>query len=472
MSSNTNSSGFRCIVGLAAGLAFVSSAAVAQVTATPAEARKVSGEAYLYGFPVVDSYKTQYAQAIEVGGPDYKAPFNQIGNTANVFTPDDKAIITPNSDTPYSFVWMDLRAEPIVLTLPKIDPKRYYSVQLIDVYTHNFAYLGRRTTGSGGGSFLIAGPSWKGATPTGITKAIRSETEIVYALYRTQLFNDRDLDEVRKVQAGYKVQPLSAFAGTPAPKPAPTVDWPKPEADMLDSLSLFKYLDFMLQFAPTHPSEKALMQRFAKIGVGPGKPFDVAALSPDMKAALEVGIADGKQQFAEFKKTQIDTHKVDSLRLFGTREELKNNYMYRFAGARLGIYGNSGSEAIYVGGFVDADGQPVDASKHRYVMRFPKGGLPPNDAFWSLTMYDGKTQLLVANPLKRYLINSSMEPQLKLDANGGVTLYVQAEPPSTDKEANWLPAPKGPFYTVLRIYQPKPEVQSGKWKAPPLRKAD
>lgn len=366
---------------------------------------------------------------------------------------------------------MDLRAEPVVLTLPKIDSKRYYSVQLIDLYTHNFAYLGRRTTGSNGGNFLIAGPKWKGATPKRITKAIPSETEIVYALYRTQLFNEQDIEEVRKVQEGYKVQTLSAFAGTPAPKPTPAVDWPKPEADMLDALPLFKYLNFMLQFAPTHSSEKARMQRFAKIGVGPGKPFDAAALSPEMKAALEAGIADAKKQFAEFKKTRIDTHKVDSSMLFGTRKEVKNNYMYRFAGARLGIYGNSGAEAIYVGGFVDADGQTVDASKHRYVLRFAKGGLPPNDAFWSLTMYDGKTQFLVANPLKRYLINSTMESQLKRDADGGVTLYVQAASPGADKESNWLPAPKGPFYTILRVYQPKPAVQKGQWKAPPLRKA-
>ncbi len=472
MNGSTSGFGFRCIAGLAAGLAFVSAAAVAQVTATPAEARKIAAEVYLYGFPVVDNYKTMYDQAINAGGPDYHAPINQIGNAVNVASPDDKSIITPNSDTPYSFLWMDLRTQPLVLTLPKVDPKRYYVVQLVDLFTYNFAYLGRRTTGSNGGNFLIAAPTWKGPTPKGITKAIYCDTEIAYALYRTQLFNDRDIDEVRKVQAGYKVQTLSAFAGTPAPKAASAVNWPKSEADMLDALSLFKYLNFMLAFAPTHPSEKALMQRFARIGVGPGKPFDVAALSPDMKAALEAGIADAKQQFAEFKKTHIDTPKVTSADFFGTRQELKNNYMYRFAGARLGIYGNSGAEAIYVGGFVDADGQPVDASKHRYVMRFPKGGLPPNDAFWSLTMYDGKTQLLVANPLKRYLINSSMVPQLKRGADGGTTLYVQAKSPGADKEANWLPAPDGHFYTILRIYQPKPEVQSGKWKAPPLRKAD
>jgi hypothetical protein len=439
---------------------------------TPAEARKIAAEAYLYGFPVVDSYKTLYAQAVETGGSDYKAPFNHIGNTANVFTPEDKAIITPNSDTPYSFVWMDLRAEPVVLTLPPIDPKRYYSVQLIDIYTHNFAYLGRRTTGSAGGNFMIAGPDWKGKVPRGVTKVVRSESNIVYALYRTQLFNERDIDAVRSVQAGYKVQGLSAFAGTAAPKTAAPVEWPKPQDDMLDSLALFKYLNFMLQFAPVHPSETALMQRFAKIGIGAGKPFDPATLTPDIREALEAGVEDAKKQFGEFKKTRIDTHKIESSQLFGTRQELNNNYMYRFAGARLGIYGNSGAEAVYVGGFVDADHQLLNAAKNRYTLTFPKGGLPPNEAFWSLTMYDGKTQLLVANPLKRYLINSTMESSLKRNADGGVTLYVQASSPGADKEANWLPAPQGPFYTVLRIYQPRAEVQNGKWKAPQLRRVE
>ena len=461
------------VAAIALASSVIASAVAGAVpTATPAEARKIAAEAYIYGFPVVDSCKTTYAQSIDVGGSDFKAPFNQIGSSANVFTPADKAIITPNSDTPYSFVWMDLRAEPLVLTLPKVDPKRYYSVQLIDLFTQNFAYLGRRTTGSDGGHYLIAGPSWKGKVPKGISKVVRSETEIVYALYRTQLFDPKDIDAVRKLQAEYLAQPLSRFAGTPTPAAAPAVAWPKPREDMLDSSSLFTYLNFMLQFAPTDPSEKALMERFAKIGVGAGKPFDPATLSPEMKSAIDAGIADAKQQFAAFKASEIDTHKVTSSQFFGTRKELKNNYLYRFSGARLGIYGNSGAEAIYVAGFVDANGQPNDGSKRAYTLRFAKGELPPNDAFWSLTMYDGKTQLLVENPVKRYLINSSMESGLNRDADGGITLYVQATSPGTEKEANWLPAPNGPFYTVLRIYQPKAVVQSGKWVAPQLVTSD
>jgi hypothetical protein len=440
--------------------------------APPAQARTIAKDAYIYGFPLVDGYKTLYAQAVDATGTDFKAPFNQIGNTANVFTPEDRAIITPNSDTPYSFAWLDLRAEPVLLTLPKVDPKRYFSVQLIDLYTHNFGYLGRRATGSEGGTYMIAGPLWKGAVPEGVVKMIPSETQIVYALYRTQLLDANDIDNVRQVQAGYKVQTLSAFLGTAAPKAAAAIDWPKPTADMLDSPSMFRYLNFLLAFCPTVPSEQSLMQRFATIGVGAGKHFDEATLSDAQRAVLVAGIDDGKKQFADFKTAEIDTHRVKSSDLFGTRDYLKNNYLYRFSGARLGIYGNSGSEAEYVGGFVDADGQPLDASKHKYTLRFAAGALPPDEAFWSLTMYDGKDQFLVANPLKRYLINSAMEPQLTRDSDGAVTLYVQATAPGGNMDANWLPAPNGPFYTVLRIYQPKPEVSSGTWIAPQLRKAD
>lgn len=438
------------------------------VTADAAQTQQLAAEAYIYGFPVTDNYKTMYAQALDVGGPDFKAPLNQIASAANVFTPSDTSIITPNSDTPYSFAWLDLRAEPMVLTLPTVEPNRYFSVQLVDIYTQNFAYLGRRTTGSEGGSYLIAGPEWKGTAPASITKVIRSESNIVYALYRTQLFNPADIENVRRIQAGYLVQPLSAFAGTTPPAAAPTPDWPKPQAGMLDSLSVFTYLNFMLQFAPTDTSEIALMKRFATIDIGAGRAFDPAKLTPATHAAFEAGLAQAKTEFAEFKTREIDTHKVSSTQLFGTRALLQNNYMYRFAGARLGIYGNSAAEAVYVPGFVDAEGQPLDAAKNRYTLHFAKGELPPNEAFWSLTMYNGKNQFLVANSLDRYLINSSMVPQLTFDADGGLTLYIQATSPGKKLESNWLPAPSGPFYTVLRIYQPSESVQTGTWKAPPV----
>ena len=195
---------------------------------TTNEARSIAKEAYIYGFPMVDSYRIRHAYFVDQKNPEYKAPWNQIRNIPRVFTPDDKAVQTPNSDTPYSMIGLDLRAEPIVLTVPPIEKERYFSIQLVDLYTFNFDYIGSRTTGNGGGSFLIAGPDWKGETPKGVKKVIRSETELVLAIYRTQLFNPGDLDNVKKIQAGYKAQPLSAFLGQPAPKAAPAIDFIKP----------------------------------------------------------------------------------------------------------------------------------------------------------------------------------------------------------------------------------------------------
>jgi hypothetical protein len=183
------------------------------------------------------------------------------------------------------------------------------------------------------------------------------------------------------------------------------------------------------------------------------------------------GIADANQALETFKATKINTQQVSSAELFGSRAFLKDNYLYRFAGAKLGIFGNSGSEADYQSYFVDAQGQPLDASKHDYVLTFAKDKLPPTNAFWSITMYDGKTQLLVDNPRNRYLINSPMLPTLKRDADGGLTLYLQHASPGKDKESNWLPAPDGPFYAILRNYSPASAVVDRSWKRPDLQVA-
>ena len=446
--------------------------AYAETGVTPAEAHAIAKEAYIYGFPMVDSYRIEHAYFVDRTNPEFKAPWNQITNIPRVYTPADTAIQTPNSDTPYSFAGLDLHAEPIVLTVPVIEKDRYFSIQFIDLYTFNFAYAGSRTTGNGGGSFLIAGPRWKGETPEVVKKVIRSETEFVLAVYRTQLFNPGDIDNVKKVQAGYKVQPLSAFLGTAAPKAAPGIDFIKPltPAEEKTSLQLFNILSYLLQFCPTDPSETELMARFAKIGVGAGMTIDASKLSPEMKEALEQGVADAWAEFAGLVK-QFDAGKVTSGDVFGTREYLKNNYLYRMTAAVLGIWGNSKLEAMYPVYGVDADGKKLDGA-NRYSLHFAAGQLPPVNAFWSLTMYELPASLLVANPLNRYLINSPMLPQLKKDADGGLTLLIQNESPGKDKEINWLPAPKGPFIMYMRLYWPKDQAVEGKWTAPPLKQAD
>jgi hypothetical protein len=458
------------LLALVCGLALTTARAA---DVTPAEARAIAKEAYIYGFPMVDSYRILNAYFVNRESSEYKAPWNQISNVPRVYTPEDKAVQTPNSDTPYSTVGLDLRAEPIVLTVPPIEKKRYFSIQLIDLYTFNIGYIGSRATGNDGGSFLIAGPGWKGETPKGVKNVIRSETELVLAVYRTQLFNPGDLDNVKKVQAGYKVQPLSAFLGQSARQAAPAVNFIKPltPTTQKTSLEFFNLLNFLLQFCPTQQSEKELMARFARIGVGAGKTFDAANLSPEMKTAIEQGMADAWADQAALKK-RIDAKELTSGDMFGTREYLKNNYAYRMAGAVIGIYANSKQEAMYPAYTVDSEGRALDAAKNRYTIRFAPGQLPPVNAFWSLTMYELPASLLVANPLNRYLLNSPMLPQFKLDADGGLTLLIQNESPGADKEANWLPAPKGPFFMAMRLYWPKDEAVEGKWKQPPLKRAE
>jgi hypothetical protein len=437
------------------------------------EARAIAKEAYIYGFPMVDGYRIQYAYFVDRNNPEFKAPWNQIRNLPRVFTPDDKVVQIPNSDTPYSTLGLDLRAEPIVITVPPIEKSRYFSVQLIDLYTFNFGYIGSRTTGNDGGSFLVAGPGWKGAKPPGVKAVFRCETEFALAGFRTQLFNPGDLENVKEVQAGYKAQPLSQFLRRPAAPSAPTVHFVKPltPEQQRTSPEFFNILNFILQFCPTNPSEKELMARFAKLNIGAGKNFDVAKLSPEMKNAVEAGMADVWEALAEAKK-QVDAGQVTAGDFLGTREYLNNNYMYRMLAAVLIIYGNSKQEALYPVYTVDASGQKLDAARDRYALRFAPDQLPPVNAFWSLTMYGLPSRLLVANPLNRYLINSPMLPDLKRDPDGGLTLYVQHDSPGKDKEANWLPAPSGPFLMFLRLFWPKPEALDGKWKQPPLQRAE
>ena len=443
--------------------------ASAQTNVSPAEARAIAKEAYIYSFPLVDNYRVEYSYFVDSSSPEFKAPWNQITNIPRVFTPADVAVQTPNSDTPYSWLGLDLRAEPIVLTLPAMEKERYFSVQFTDAYTFNFAYLGTRTTGNDGGSYLVAGPGWKGETPKDVSKVIRSETEFIIIVYRTQLFNPDDIDNVKEIQTGYKVQTLSAFLNTAAPKAAPAVDFIKPLTveTQKTSLEFFNIVNFVLQFCPTDPSETELMARFAKIGVGAGKNFDASRLSPEMKTAIEQGRADAYADFAGGVKL-LNEGKLTSGDLFGTREYMKNNYLNRWLGT-IGIYGNSKQEAIYPVYRIDSSGQKLDGANH-YTLRFPPGQLPPVNAFWSLTMYDMPASLLVANPINRYLINSPMLPQLKRDADGGLTLLIQSHSPGKDMGANWLPSPKGPFAMYMRLYWPKEEALDGKWTAPPLKR--
>ncbi|MCS7470017.1 DUF1254 domain-containing protein [Stieleria sp. ICT_E10.1] len=438
----------------------------------PEEARAIAKEAYIYANPVVDSYRVIHGYFLDSENSEFKAPLNEIKNIPRVYTHEDKAVQTPNSDTPYSWLGLDLRAEPIVLTVPQIEKDRYFSIQLIDLYTHNFAYIGSRTTGNEGGNFLIAGPGWDGDVPEGITKVYHSETELMLAVYRTQLFNPDDLEKVKAIQARYKVEKLSAFLGKPAPEAAPAIDFVEPlsQEELRKSPKVFEQLNFVLQFCPTHPSEVELMERFAKLNIGAAKNFEWDAFSPAIQEAIGQGIADAWADFGELKK-KSDAGELGSGDAFGTREHLNNNYLYRMAAAVLGIWGNSEEEAIYPAYYVDADGEKLDGSQ-RYTLRFAPDQLPPVEAFWSLTMYELPASLLTKNPLNRYLLNSPMLEDFVRDEDGGIKLYLQHESPGNDKEANWLPAPSGPFSAILRLYWPQAEALDGTWTMPPLQRVE
>jgi len=439
-----------------------------------AETKAIAEEGFIYGLPIVMNYAVMYEYAIDRNSPEYKAPFNQIKNEARVFSYKDTAIVTPNSDTPYSFLWMDLRAEPIVLSVPAVEKSRYYAVQLEDGNTFNFGYIGSRSTGNEAGDFMVAGPDWKGSTPPGIKKVFHSTTQFPLAGFRTQLFNPEDMPNVVKVQSGYKVQPLSAFLKQPPPPAPPPVDFPKIDRESMKT-NFFNYLDFALQFAPPGPEEKDVRAKLARIGIGAGKTFDFKDLSPEHKAAVVQGMKDGEakiQQYLAAGQKVINGWKIGAY--FGDREFFHGNWLLRAAGAVAGIYGNDAAEATYPMTKALANGEALDASKHNYTLTFAKDAYPPVNAFWSVTMYDGKTQLLIENPINRYLINSPMLPGMKKNADGSLTLYIQKDSPGKEKEPNWLPAPNGPVYLVMRLYSPKPESPSvlppgeGTWKPPAI----
>ncbi len=430
-------------------------------------------EAYIYGFPMIAAYKAMYEFTIDKTNSQYKAPFNQIWSDSSTSTPKDTAVVTPNADTPYSLLEMDLRAEPVVICVPKIEKRRYYAVQLSDLYSYNVGYIGSRTTGNDGGCYLVAGPSWKGEAPQGIKKVFPVETQFAIAIFRTQLFNAADMPNVLKVQKGYSAQPLSAYLKQPAPVAAPAIEWPA-MTEAAFKLDFPKYLNFLMQFCPEVDQDKAIRSRMATIGIAPGQPWDESKLSEAQKAELAVGVKEGfdtiNKRAANLGR-DINGWQVGAAQ--GDRSFYKGDYLLLAAAAKAGIYGNDPQEAMYPLTKKDGSGAELDGSKHNYTLTFAKGELPPVNAFWSVTMYDGKTQLLIENPINRYLINSPMLPGMKKNPDGSLTIYIQKDAPAAGKKANWLPAPNGPIYLVMRLYWPKeppgPSILppgDGTWKPP------
>jgi len=446
------------------------------VTVKPdfAEIRSIAEEGFIYGLPIVMNYAVMYDFCVDKNSSQYKAPFNQIFNEHRVFTYQDTAVVTPNSDTPYSLIWLDLRTEPLVLTVPAVDKKRYYSVMLNDGNTFNYGYIGSRATGNEAGDYLVIGPGWNGQIPKGIKQVFQSTTQFSLAVYRTQLFNAKDMPNVEKIQSGYRLRPLSAYLGLAAPPTVPVIDFPVINQELVKE-HFFEYLDFALQFAPAGPEEQEIRAKLAKIGVGPEKTFNFKDLSLEHKLEIALGMKEGYKKVDEKVATfgkDINGWRVGSA--FGNRAYYNGDWLLRAAAARSGIYGNDAEEAMYPMTRWLANGEPLDGSKHNYTLTFKTGQSPPVNAFWSITMYDGKTQLLIKNPINRYLINSPMLPSLKKNKDGSLTIYIQKKSPSKDKVANWLPAPDGPIYLVMRLYWPKTTPPSilppgeGTWQPPAI----
>jgi hypothetical protein len=441
------------------------------------EVRAIAEEGFIYGLPLVMNYAVQYEYSVNKDSGQYKAPFNQITNEHRVFTYEDTTIVTPNSDTPYSLIWLDLRAEPMVLSVPAVEKDRYYAVQMIDGNTFNYGYIGSRATGNAAGDYLVAGPGWSGEAPAGIKKVFHSTTQFSLCVYRTQLFDPTDMPQVMKVQAGYKAQPLSSYLKQSPPPAPPTVDFPKVNSELVKA-HFFEYLDFLLQFAPPGPEEKDIRARLARLGVGTGKLRDVAA-TPELKAAIVEGMQAAEKKLAEALAqfgSNVNGWRVGSS--FGDRAFYHGDWLLRAVAAQSGIYGNDAIEAVYPMCRSLANGEVLDGSKHKYTLTFAPGQLPPVNAFWSVTMYDGKSQLLIKNPIDRYLINSPMLSRMAKNADGGLTVYIQKDSPGKSKESNWLPAPDGPIYLVMRLYWPKTEPPSvlppgkGTWNPPAVTQAD
>jgi hypothetical protein len=438
------------------------------------ETKAIAEEGFIYGLPIVMNYAVMYEYAVDRNSGQFKAPFNQILNEARVFTYQDTAVVTPNSDTPYSILWLDLRAEPIVLSVPGVEKKRYYSVMLCDGNTFNYGYIGTRATGSDPGDYMVVGPDWTGNTPPGIKKVFRSSTQFSAVAYRTQLFDPNDMPNVVKIQAGYKAQPLSAYLKQPAPPAAQAIEFPKIDKDLAKS-NFFAYLDFALQFAPPGPEEKDIRAKLGRIGIGAGKSFNFKDLSVEHKVEVGLGMKEGEarvERYVVSGQKNINGWKVGSL--FGDRAFFNGDWLKRAAAAKAGIYGNDAAEAMYPMTKALGDGEVLDGSKHNFTLTFPAGQFPPVNSFWSVTMYDGKSQLLIKNPIDRYLINSPMLPEMKKNADGSLTIYIQKDSPGEAKEANWLPAPNDTIYLVMRLYWPRESPPSilpageGTWKPPAI----
>ncbi len=441
-------------------------------TVAESDLAAIAEEAYIFTFPILEQYKMLFAMALYPDSGAYEAALNDLFHRQELLGPDYTFIVRPNNDTLYSGAWLDLRAEPIVLSVPAIPLDRYYSFQFIDLYTHNFAYVGSRATGPEAGNYLIAGPGWSGETPARIDGILRSETDFAAALARTAVFGADDIPNVLDIQAQYRFEPLSRFAGSDAPS-APAAPALLPYIpDRARTVGFVAYVNAILPHVGQHATEADLWGRFAAIGIG-DPAFDPEALSPGMRTAIEAGIASAIDKI-EAEGASLGSRQAGWMLTeasFGTREAMQDRYLRRAGAAVFGLWGNDLEEAFYPEASLDADGEALDTSRHDYVLRFEASELPPCRSFWSLSMYKLPEQHFIHNPIDRYTVGDRTEG-LEYGKDGSLTVYLQHASPGKEKESNWLPAPEGPFSLQMRCYLPEPEALDPLYAPPAITIAE
>ncbi len=437
------------------------------------EARALARDAYVMFFPMLMGYRYLFGSFLAPRLPSHRGPLNTLTGEPRTLDHTFTEVVTPNADTPYSMGALDLRAEPMVLRVPAIDD-RFYHFQFEDLWGHNAHYVGTRATGTGAGSYLLAGPGWEGRPPADLDGVLRFETDVVFVIGRTQLLGGDDVDALARIMASYELLPLSSLTGGRATAPAP-FPWPVWDDEASRDERFIGFVNALLPLCrPLDPDDEADVKRFAEIGVRPGEPFDVDDLDETTVAAIRAGVTDARAAIegaVEGLARSVGGWMTTAV--FGDRREYGGDHLRRAAGAMAGWGGNDAAEALYPTARADADGHPLDG-EHRY--RLTLTGEPPARAFWSFTMYDtsydGTSGYLVENPIGRYLVNSTTEGLVRGD-DGSLTLHVQHTPPDTaEGRANWLPAPDGPFYVVMRLYLPEEEALGGSWAPPPIECVD
>jgi hypothetical protein len=428
------------------------------------EAYSIGVTAYVYGYPLVEMYRTRYQR---VYNPTVKerTPINQFRHVKQLLDPSHTAVVSPNNDTLYSSAWLDLKSEPIILHVPDTRG-RYYVFQVMDFYTNNIASIGKRTTSTKEGNFAFVGPGWKGTLPEGVQR-LDSPTRAVWLLGRTLVDGPKDLPAVHALQKQYTLTPLRNWNKQKPDEPSVEKDAPPP-FDLSNPLNYFQMLNHALHENPPPAREAALMSVFGRIGVGPDKVFRPKELDAATAKGLERAIKVGEQMIAASQ--QLRTRSDGWYWPLGGIGKYGDNYPLRAEVARTALASLSPEDAIYISGVADDRGELLDGQR-RYVLRFEKGQLPPVEVFWSLTMYRLPQRLLVENPLKRYSIGDRTQG-LRYNPDGSLELFIQHESPGKEKESNWLPAPPGEFNLILRTYVPKKALLDGTWKLPAIKRVD